>query len=87
MKQSRFAVTLYNEERLQYVGENLNDVLQEMWDDHFDEQEELEGACFTVSDIANGTKEWYQYLGTYFHYCFAKGRCDVEFLLKACKVA
>lgn len=86
-KKNLFVVTLHNEVSDLYIGESLDEVLHEMWWDHYDEQVEMEDMRFTVADMVRGTEKECKYINTYFHYCFAKGRIDAESLLEACEVA
>lgn len=86
-KKDLFIVTLHNDVSDLYIGESLDEVLHEMWWDHYDELVDMEDMRFTVADMVRGTEKECKYIDTCFHYCFAKGRIDAESLLEACEVA
>lgn len=86
-KKDLFIITLHNDVSDLYIGESLDEVLHEMWWDHYDELEDMEDMRFTVADMVRGTEKECKYIDTCFHYCFAKGRIDAESLLEACEVA
>lgn len=86
-KKDLFIITLHNDVSDLYIGESLDEVLHEMWWDHYDEQVEMEDMRFTVADMVRGTEKECKYINTCFHYCFAKGRIGVESILEACEVA
>ena len=66
-----------------FHGESIEDVLNQLSDWAFFEQDftEIEGCTFQISDLPG----LYEFNGAYFHYCFGKGRIDVNQLLETVK--
>lgn len=86
-KQGMIAVTLYNKENENYTGENLHEVLHEMWSNHFHEQEALDGMHFTVIGKRSKTGNDCRFANTFFHYCFAENAISAEELVEFCQTA
>lgn len=67
-----------------FHGESTEDVLNQLSDWAFFEQDftKIEGCTFQIS----GMPGLYEFSGTYFHYCFGKGRIDADQLLETIKI-
>ena len=81
------SITLYYKENEKYAGDDLHEVLQKMWRNHFHEQSALDGMRFTVSDNGCKTSKECRFVDIYFHWCFAENDISAEELVEFCQAA
>lgn len=75
--------TIHPHKQVFFHGEDIEEVLKQLHDWAFFEQDftKIEGCTFQISDLPG----LYEFNGAYFHYCFDKGRIDVNRLLETVK--